>query len=101
MSLESGRKLNWNHWTELPMPKDVIDRVHVLARRSKASKSLLLPDRNGINTPGEAVEGDQSDDDDDEDYFPVEDSEADTDNEDVENYMPEDNLCTRWRGESG
>jgi hypothetical protein len=32
----TGRKLNQQHWTELPMPQEVICRVHVLARRSKA-----------------------------------------------------------------
>lgn len=45
MSLETGRRLNRNHWTEIPMPKDVIDRVHTLARRSNAYKQLIFLDR--------------------------------------------------------
>jgi len=40
MSLTTGRHLNQNHWTPLPMPQDVIDRVHTLACRSKASRNL-------------------------------------------------------------
>jgi hypothetical protein len=31
-SLTSGRRLSRNRWTALPIPQDVIDRVHVLAR---------------------------------------------------------------------
>ena len=37
MSLTTGRRLNRNHWTPLSMRQDVIDRVHTLARCSKAS----------------------------------------------------------------
>jgi hypothetical protein len=33
-SLLSGRRLHRTHWTELPMPDEVKDRVHVLARRA-------------------------------------------------------------------
>jgi hypothetical protein len=32
-SLTTGRCLNRYSWTKLPMPQDVINRVHVLARR--------------------------------------------------------------------
>jgi hypothetical protein len=55
MSLTTGRRLNRNHWTELPMPQDVINCVHTLARRSNANKSLLLTDRHGgaINDSGD------------------------------------------------
>jgi hypothetical protein len=47
MSLTTGRLLNRNHWTELPMPLDVIDRVHKLARQSYASKDLVFQFRDG------------------------------------------------------
>ena len=33
-SLNTGRLLNRNRWTALPMPAEVIQRVHVLARNS-------------------------------------------------------------------
>jgi hypothetical protein len=74
-SLATGRRLNRNHWTELPMPKEVIDRVHTFARRSNANRNLLFAWRDG--TPIE----DDANDSDDDDYEP-EDEEYDTDSED-------------------
>jgi hypothetical protein len=47
LSLTTGRRLNRNHWTALPMPADVIDRVYTLARRSNASRGLTFADRPG------------------------------------------------------
>ncbi len=47
MSLETGRKLNRNHWTALPMPKDVIDRVHVIARQTGSDHGLAFGNRRG------------------------------------------------------
>jgi hypothetical protein len=47
MSLATGRRLNRNHWHELPMPKDVIDRVHKMARRSYVAKDLVFQLRDG------------------------------------------------------
>jgi hypothetical protein len=46
-SRATGRRLNPNRWTELPMPADVIDRVHILARRGLALEGLSFADRNG------------------------------------------------------
>ena len=48
------------------MPHDVIDRVHTLARRRNASKTLQLTWRDG--TPIEDVAYDTNDDSNDEDY---------------------------------
>jgi len=42
MSLTTGRKITRNHWTELPMPQDVIDRVNALGRRSNAANNLTF-----------------------------------------------------------
>jgi hypothetical protein len=42
MSLTTGRRLNRNHWHELPMPQDVIDRVHNLARKGYAARDLVF-----------------------------------------------------------
>ena len=39
-SLSTGKILNRNHWTALPMPLEVVDRVHVLARRSFSNHTL-------------------------------------------------------------
>lgn len=42
-SLNTGRILNRNNWTPLPMPKEVIDRVHDLAK--KANNGIIVTDR--------------------------------------------------------
>ena len=34
-SLSTGRRLNRNNWTALPMPNEVIDRVHKMARKAR------------------------------------------------------------------
>jgi hypothetical protein len=47
MSLATGHQLNQNHWTELPMPQDVINRVHNLARKSYAARDLVFQFRDG------------------------------------------------------
>jgi hypothetical protein len=53
-SLGTGRRLNRNRWTPLPMPAEVIDRIHTLARRSNASNGLSFADRNGLDPHGPA-----------------------------------------------
>jgi hypothetical protein len=66
-SLNTGRILNRNRWTELPMPTEVIERVHALAARG--SENLRFTDgRGGVY------------DDDDDDYTP-----EDADDDDEEN----------------
>ena len=71
-SLTTGRRINRNHWTALPMPADVINRVHILARRDKAGAGVSFADRAGITF----VDDDDPDasDDDDSSYNPDEDS---------------------------
>jgi hypothetical protein len=52
MSLMTRRKLTRNHWTELPMPQDVIDtRVNTLGRRNNASNDLTFAWRDGPPPP--------------------------------------------------
>ena len=67
MSLTTGCCLNRNHWTSLPMPQDVINRVHTLARRQGAAASLLFADHHGI---APADDDPDYDDDDDSSYAP-------------------------------
>jgi hypothetical protein len=64
-SLSTGKVLNRNHWTVLPMPNDVIDRIHVLARRAAAD--LTFADRDGAIIPNN---DDNEDADLDPDYDP-------------------------------
>jgi Reverse transcriptase (RNA-dependent DNA polymerase) len=46
LSLSTGRIINRRNATSLPMPEDVVSRVHTLARRQKANAGLLFMDRN-------------------------------------------------------
>jgi hypothetical protein len=75
-SLGTSRRLNRNRWTQLPMPAEVIDRVHALARRSNASNGLSFADRDGIDPHDPADNGD------DETYNPADDA-ADEDYDDA------------------
>lgn len=83
-SLSSGRVINRSHWTPLPMPNDVIDRVHVLARRTAGNVALIFADRHGTIIP----DPDDDDDDHDEDYEPPTDN--DDDDDDTNNGYPWD-----------
>ena len=65
--------LNRNRWTRLPMPNEVIDRVHRMACQEKANRSLVFQNRNRELLPDQ----DDEDDEDDESYSPsVGDSES-------------------------
>ena len=61
MSISTGRRLNRNNWSILPMPNEVIERVHNLARRQSANKGLLFMDREG-NDMGDDLIGEPMDD---------------------------------------
>ena len=50
-SLTTGRVLNRNHWTALPMPAEVIDRVHVLASRTVGAGAAGLAFIDQIGNP--------------------------------------------------
>ncbi len=82
MSLSSGRRLNRSHWTELPMPQEVIDRVHILARRSNAPRDLTFAWRDGTEIQDD--DGENSEDD-DADYIPDDTSSAGNDSVDSQN----------------
>jgi len=64
LSLPTGRKLNRNKWTELPMPAEVIARVNTLARRSQADRGLAFAWSDGTPPIDDAT--DESDPDYDE-----------------------------------
>ena len=77
-SLTTGRVLNRNRWTALPMPAEVIDQVHVLARRNNVTNGLFFTDR--VGNP--IVADDEDDDDDDSSYAPSEAEDDDNDDDD-------------------
>jgi hypothetical protein len=62
ISLSTGRHLNRNKWTRLPMPADVVDRVHVLARRNPlVPVGLVFGNQDGVANPlDDDDEGDDS-----------------------------------------
>ncbi len=78
MSLSSGKRLKRKSWTALPMPREVIDRVHSLSHRNPAGGALVSGWQDGTE-----VEDELSDVDDlhNEDYVPNDDSELDNDSD--------------------
>ena len=67
-SLTTGRVLHRGHWTSLPMPNEVIDRVHRMARQEHSNNGLLFKDRkhNPLVNPDDDGEDDST-------YHPEED----------------------------
>jgi hypothetical protein len=82
-SLATGRRLNRNRWTELPMPAGVINRVQILARRGLALEGLPFADRNGNNPNDGHTNGDDADKSDDETWNPN--PHGDNDDDDARN----------------
>ena len=76
-SLTTGRVLNRGRWTSLPMPNEVIDRVHRMARQEHGNNGLNFEDRN--HNP--LVDPDD-DGDDDSTYHPEGDDNSDDDDDD-------------------
>ena len=79
LSVATGRVLNRLHATALPMPDDIIDKIHRMARQQKNNPGLIFADRN-LN----ADEDDEDDADDDMTYHDDDDdgSNGDDDNDD-------------------
>ena len=82
-SLSSGRVLTRNRATALPMPDDVIEQVHRIARRQKAHAGMVFENRNRVRV--EEFHDDDKDSEMDEEYVPDGDEESsaqyDTDDE--------------------
>jgi hypothetical protein len=76
MSLTTGKRINRFSWTPLPMPGEVIEKVHILARHNPAGTVIQFGWRDGTPIEDEA---DEADDAHDEDYLP--DSESDSDDD--------------------
>ena len=82
LSLLTGRVLNRTRATRLPMPDDVIDRVHHMARQQRANRGLISADRHqntSINNYWD--DSDDSDDSDDESYHPADNQPEDDDDD--------------------
>jgi hypothetical protein len=85
ISLTSGWRLSRSRWTTLPMPQEVIDRVHVLARQSNANHDLTFAWRDG------SAIADVHDDDDNSDYDPEE-LDSDAESEAVDNELTDEEI---------
>ena len=97
-SLVTGRVLNRGRWTSLPMPNEVIDRVHRMACQEHGNNGLRFEDRDhnplanpdddgdddSTYHPREDDNGDESDDDEDDN------SDGEDDNEDDDPGPPDD-----------
>ena len=81
LSIATGRVLNRLHATALPMPGDVIDKLHRMARQQKNNPGLVFADRN--------LNPDEYDEDEDDESYHDDDSTSD-DEEDVLSYNKEE-----------
>jgi hypothetical protein len=69
MSLTTGRRISRRCWTALPMPDDVIARIHQIATQQNADHGLSFHDRNGLAFDDDN-EDKNDDDDDDRTFYP-------------------------------
>ena len=86
LSLHTGRVINRRQraWTRLPMPQEVINQVHRLARRNNAPPGLTFQDRHNVVTP------EDYNDVDDETYVPdINDETSEDQNPDTESDQEE------------
>ncbi|KAI2491042.1 Reverse transcriptase (RNA-dependent DNA polymerase) [Fragilaria crotonensis] len=78
-SLTTGRRLNRNHWTSVPMPAEVIERVHELAKQAPGTPMIEFANRTGVPFDEDDLQDDI--------IFPEDDELEDEDSE----YDPNDN----------
>ena len=93
-SLTTGKRINRNQWTVLPMPADVVQRVNRLCRRPLGLTALEFADRAGVlDDPVDVADDDNVedddyvDDDDDTDFDPDDDADnmiAGVDDDDID-----------------
>ena len=86
MSITTGRVLNRLHAMALPMPDEVIDKIHRMARQQKTNPGLVFADWN-LNPD------DDDDDEDDETYHDadISDDEDDDDDDDDDHHNDNNN----------
>ena len=73
-SLATGRRLNRNHWTVIPTPADVVQRINRLSRRPLGLTPLEFADRAGVplmddDAPDDPDDNNNDDSDDDDGDF--------------------------------
>ena len=82
MSLKTGRLLNHNNATPLPMPSEVIDHVHRIAHRAPVGitsanrNNVALPDISDDDKVVDVSDSDSNNSDNDDDPYEASDPEA-------------------------
>ena len=90
MSITTGRLLNRQHAMALPMPDEVIDKIHRMARQQKTNPGLIFADRNlypdnhNDDEDDETYHDDDNIDDEDEDGMSSDEEEDDDTHEDAD-----------------
>ena len=84
MSITTGRVLNRQHATALPMPDEVIDKIHRMARQQKTNPGLVFADRN--------LNPDDYDDDEDDETYHDDNNIDNEDDEDDGTYHDDNNI---------
>ena len=79
ISLATGERINGTHWTPLPMPEEVIQRIEYFGKKQGFPKTLTFADRHG-NEIKDSLDEAAEWEDDDEDYVPTDDSSYEDDN---------------------
>ena len=94
LSVSTGRVLNRLHATALPMPDDVIDKLHRMVRQQKSNPGLVFADRN--------LNPEEYDDDDDDETYHDNDNGDDNDDDDLShNEEDDDNVDDDEEGALG
>ena len=84
MSISTGRVLNRQHATALPMPDEVIDKIHRMAQQQKTNPGRVFADRN-LNPD------DYDDDANDETYHNADNSDDEGDDDDDADHHNDNN----------
>lgn len=82
--ITTGRRLTRYRWTALPMPKEVIDRVHLLAQQQHNNRGILFLDREGETDPNDDFDQDIDGAPDDHTYQPETDTDDDFNSDDYD-----------------
>jgi hypothetical protein len=87
-SLTSGKQLLQNQWTVLPMPANIINRLHKMSRRSPNLPALEFANRAGVSIDDDDNDSEYDEDDDDNDIEYDEDDDDWGDDNDNPNLDP-------------
>ena len=82
MSLATGARICRHRWTELPLPRDAIDRVNQLGKAQQMPQTMTYANRWGREIPNDLLDYYEDDDATEDEYQPSEDDHSDMNDED-------------------